>query len=572
MANEETKVVKTMAEEIVRAINTLVDKNNKRYVNNQIKNYVDNSSYGGSSSGGGALPGTINASQVRGLYNTVAGYIIGAYDAAKDGSDLAGKIISTMTGITSVQLKSATLEEARVKYLNANIGNFIHLIANHATIEDIDTEAIYSDIADIGIAHIGQAKIDWGQIDYLTSDTAIFHEIVGGRLIIDNLVVSEMITKDTNGEMVRIKVNQDGTVTSETVTFDGNDILNSGSTNGAVLIDNTVNGTKLVAESVTADKIKVSSLFANEADVGSISTYIINSKRIGKNLDLSENEDLVQTQSRIELTDRRLALILDGESTETQLILTDGMLELLANQVQVEVGKIDFSANDSITTYVSNQISGVTSQITQLDSKITTAVSDVNGLKQRVTSVEQTADSITSVVFDSETGASIVSQNAEKINWLVGTDEATSEMILTDVGLEAIADNIDLTANDTVRISSAVQISAEALADIDLTANGTIRQQAESISIIAGNVNDAKDVTDHLKAYYSFETEGLRTKVNNSKWSTLVKEDGFYIEHEDYANPIGAFHENTFEPQSILMGKIICKATSQGGWAWKVRT
>lgn len=544
MVTNERKVVKTIAEEIVKAINTLVDDNNKRFVNNQIKNYIASESYSGSSSGGGVMPGTINASQVNGLYNTVAGYIINAAAASSQGDPIAGRIISTLTGIADVELQSAKIRSAQVEDLSASVGNFIHLIANHATIQDVDTEAVFADIADIGMANIGQATINWGQIDYLTGDTAIFHEIVGGRLIIDNLVVSEMITKDTNGNMVRIIVDSQGAVVTQTVTFDGDDILNSASTNGSVLIDNTVNGSKLVAESVTAGKINVGSLFANEADVGSISTYIINSKRIGDGLDISGN-------SSIQLTNSRLALILDGTSSSSQLVLTEGMIEAISDIVAIEAAKIDLTAYDEFNTLV-GRVSDAEGSITTINQTTSSIEARATNLETSVSSLQVDVNGISSTVYDSETGASIVSQNADKINWLIGTNEDTSEMELTSEGLTAIAENIDLTANDTIRL------------------------QGEQIQVIASEAGSAKDYTDQLDEIYTFESDGLRTRMTDgngvaSKWSTLVAEDGFYIDHDDIPNKhVGAFHEETFEVRSIKIGKIIARGTSGGGWAWNV--
>ena len=65
----ESRAVKVIAEEITKAINALVETNNKTYVANQIKN---------NNGSGGHYSGTIDASHVTGLYTTVASYIVNA--------------------------------------------------------------------------------------------------------------------------------------------------------------------------------------------------------------------------------------------------------------------------------------------------------------------------------------------------------------------------------------------------------------------------------------------------------------------------------------------------------------
>lgn len=95
---------------------------------------------------------------------------------------------------------------------------------------------------------------------------------------------------------------------------------------------------------------------------------------------------------------------------------------------------------------------------------------------------------------------------------------------------------------------------------IDLSANALIR-------MLVGTA-------DYVNAVFSFSSEGLRTRIRRadgtySKWSTMITENGFYIDHEDVQGHVGAFHEDLFEPRSIRMGNLTAKP-SGNGWCWSV--
>ena len=139
-----------------------------------------------------------------------------------------------------------------------------------------------------------------------------------------------------------------------------------------------------------------------------------------------------------------------------------------------------------------------------------------------------------------------VEEKAGKIDWLVASGTSAANMQLTSDALKAIADNVDLTANNTVKISSAGQISAaaakaidlsanetiqiksagqisaEAAKDIDLSANRTIKLQGESIELISTKADDAKTAADNAVAsmvvMYAVSNSG--TIAPESGWST----------------------------------------------------
>lgn len=80
-----------------------------------------------------------------------------------------------------------------------------------------------------------------------------------------------------------------------------------------------------------------------------------------------------------------------------------------------------------------------------------------------------TVNGITSTVSSMGSKISKVEQTANRINWVVKSESSESNIALTDKFLEVVADNIDLSANDTIKLS-AEQIELLGK-DIDLSAN-----------------------------------------------------------------------------------------------------
>lgn len=85
---------------------------------------------------------------------------------------------------------------------------------------------------------------------------------------------------------------------------------------------------------------------------------------------------------------------------------------------------------------------------------------------------------------------------------------------------------------------------------------------SEAVRVLIGNAED-------YNSTFSFTSEGLRTRIGDSPWSTLVTADGYYIDLEGVPGHIGAFEQGAFKPKSIKMGDVTCMPTGRGGWAWR---
>ena len=274
----ESQVIKLMAEEIVRAIKKLTADNNTTYVESLLKNAKGLAS-GGSGGTANTITGSVNASQVVGLYDAVANYIGNASTNAELNDPNAGLIVQSMAGIAAIEVESAVIDTAQIENLYGSYAQFINLVAKNAEIEDLNVEQVRADIADMGIANIGSADIGWGQIKDLVSDTAIIREGVGGKLYIDRLAVTdaqilslttgELIIQGTDGKLYTVFVDDDGKVQTMLREVSGSDI-SSGSIEGSNIAENTITGALITENAITARELNVSNIFADEALIGAI--------------------------------------------------------------------------------------------------------------------------------------------------------------------------------------------------------------------------------------------------------------------------------------------------------------
>ena len=78
-------------------------------------------------------------------------------------------------------------------------------------------------------------------------------------------------------------------------------------------------------------------------------------------------------------------------------------------------------------------------------------------------------------------------------------------------------------------------------------------------------------VAEDVQAWYTFGDDGLRTRKAGSKWSTLVDDTGFHIDHDNVIGHVGSFHNETLEVRSQSIGdlKVIPSEPGlTGGWVW----
>lgn len=464
MANIEKQAVKMMADEIVDAIKALVDTNNRGYVNGAIKNYkmTDNN---------------ISSGVQRYISNAIAAASFTS-SQIKDWSTFDIRTIGNFGGsvaqIANAEIDNAIIDTAKIRELDASLASFT-------------TARIAS--AEISTAQIQNATIKYSNITNLDAETAFIRQGVGNQVFIDNLAVTqsqivsalvgELLLQRQDGSIYRVYIDDQGQVQTELRQILYTDIAEgtitggnihaktiTGGENGQIAL-NTIEGGNLVIDAITAREIKggsitakeiatgtikaanldADSIAANTALIGKIETSLIQNTSLGTDLDITSN-------SSITLANNKIALMVEDGSTSSNVILTSGMLQAVADKVNLMANDIDFRANNSITEKIQTETATLSQKISAAESSIETQAESINVLDGWMTTAKSilTPTGITDILVNNDS-FSAVSQKADKIDWIVANGSSASSVTMTDAALEAIANDIDLSANNTVRIA-----------------------------------------------------------------------------------------------------------------------
>lgn len=122
---------------------------------------------------------------------------------------------------------------------------------------------------------------------------------------------------------------------------------------------------------------------------------------------------------------------------------------------------------------------------------------------------------------------------------------------------------------DAARIDVGELFASKAFIDklntTNIASNTFIRLAIESLS---DQINDTDSWVEGLKRWVNFDENGLTQGKAGSVYSTVIDETGYHIRREDAVGYVGSFAREGLVTDGIRMGDIICKKTSNGGWAW----
>lgn len=687
MATIEKQAIQLMANEITKAIKKYTEENNKRYVDNQIKN-IDIGSIAKVSVPMGDYTGTIDVSQILNLDGAISTYIYEASDKAESGDKDAQKVISAITGLAAIEVKNAKIDTAQIENLYASVADIIYLSADKAEIGDLDAQKITSAIADLGLANIGSADIGFAQIKDLATETAIIREGLAGELYIDRLkvtqaqiltaIVGNLILQGTDGKLHQIWVDENGEVKTTPREITGNDVAD-GTIEGSNIKDNTITGALITEDAITARELNVSQIFADEALIGaikaqnidvanlfanngfiaSLETSVISSPKIGEEIDISKN-------SSITLTNGRISLMVEAESTSSELILTDQMIQAIGDKFSIIANEIDLSANESIDarvkTVVQEQVTrqiacqetapknpivdelwldtsvdpnvlkrwggsswlvvndtsdiittindvqlSINDDITAVAERVTKNENSVSSLNQSVQAVESklTPDGIFTYVKDSDqyksdiAGAtmtatkfeqfvqgsnsiSAVTQDAEKINWIVGSGTSASNMALTDDFLRVAANNINLSANNSLSIivgeiqedydTKFTNASSDYNQKIETAINNAADDYNTKINSTNNKINNVESSANQQIAATNERIDSVDTKIlanenkiTETQSSITAVRDNIMFEVNSVSSSVSTLDQKVTNSSNELNNKIDNKASELGG-------
>ena len=234
---------------------------------------------------------------------------------------------------------------------------------------------------------------------------------------------------------------------------------------------------------LSSARIDTDELIAKEGFIDKISTQLIESSELG---------------SSIELTNKKIDMIVSSDDSESQFVLTDFMVSLITSEVEIAVNKIDISANESIQVAIRNEV------------------------ENKASSLEMTTQKFETFVQNSD-GISKIEQKADKIDLLIEGESTETNVVLTESTIEAISENIDVHANKEFKLiigdmdssikankeaieanADAIELNAEQIkmkasqATVDdLTGivsetQSRIEIQGDAITLIAGEVKNFK--------------------------------------------------------------------------------
>ena len=186
------------------------------------------------------------------------------------------------------------------------------------------------------------------------------------------------------------------------------------------------------------------------------------------------------------------------------------------------------------------------------------------GLVERVSSAENklTAEAMETTIGNS--GAlSNVKQTADKINWLVASGDSASNMQMTSEAytlisenitltadkINAVADDINLAGNNTVKITSADQITAEAAKNIDLSANESAKVTAAKINAVADDIDLSGNDSVHISSADQIDISAVND-LNLSSNGTISLIAGRVDDLED-----DAIYDSATPPATATAGK-----------------
>lgn len=350
-------------------------------------------------------------------------------------------------------------------------------IATNLTADHVSTKTLQAALADLLVAQIGVAEIDWAHITDLNAQI-----ISATTAEIQNLTAADISTNTLYAAFAHLLSLAAGSIQAGTLSADSL----------AAVLANIIT---MTARTVDVDYLHVKDLTADEA------------------------------------------IIQDGLAGE---FFMDRLAVTRANMLNAVIGNLILQSSNGnyYAIHIGSDGSINTEQVTVTQSEITAGQTS-SGRDILATTV-----------------------NAASLN---GTTVKASEAILDTILTTALTAG-SITAAEALIASAQIPMlystAIRALGDtIDISAN-------RSITMTLGKAETAQAEAESLLAYFSFDNNGLRTRKTGSKWSTLVGDDGFYIDHDEIAGHVSAFYRDKVVVDGLQIGDIVAIKTEKGGWAW----
>ena len=431
--------------------------------------------------------------------------------------------------------------KANITDLDADLAEITTLVGGNLTMNNIQSLVLTSSKVTVDNAFIKDAMIDRVSASKLTAGTINTSLInIGSEDGAMSITGSLQQFKDADGN-VRIQIGKDATgdFTFALYGADGQGQLinQNGITASAV-------GDGLIVNKMVADDAEIA---GSKLDIDSVITEINGSTETIKSSKIyldDKNQTLAVAFSQLEtkidgideidggvieqIASNTTAIdVMQGEInsliSNTTITKENGVTVSLKDELNAVVNTVD-SHSQTIST-LETEYDSITGEMETVNSTVSTMKQDLQGFEQSITttvtgletkvnSAEQkmTTDGIMSIVTSSSEWKnqantvsgfqSSITQNANKISWMIKSGTSASNMQLTDRMLTVIADNIDLTGKVTFNsFDNTVITEIEDLTTYAVNNTTIYGNQIATGTITASHIKSGSIQARHIDGY-----------------------------------------------------------------------
>lgn len=465
----------------------------------------------------------------------------------------ATEIAAFVITAVSAHLEDLVAGRIETSELYAAFADIANLTAQHINSEDISTDELAAALANITVLSAGTGYFDRNTVTHLVASALNLQYGSGQDVFIQNLrvnyaqmvsaAIGNLCIKASDGNYYAIDVAQNGNVTATLTAVTASEIAAGQTSGGRTILDTDIVATNLstsnllgtyaLVNQIDASRIDVDQLFAREAFVSRLNTSVI------------ESEDFLEVL--VGTVDNGIESMRFGVRNylrnSRDLVWEDHYdFNYDPQEVQVE------PSSEAVNAIIYN---GEQDKVLRISNSI-----DIPYLLTPVALIENVP-----AIF------SIWARAESSVVLNINAFGKTGEYLIGN-GWQRIIIKIDEPSGNTISITPSSN-------DIFYLCRGLVQSNANVPSdwIAAPEDTDSMivesyELASNAKAWFRFEEDGFITRKQGSKWSTSVAEDGFYIDHEDVADHVGAFHKELLEVHGIQIGEIVCRKTDNGGWVW----
>ena len=292
-------------------------------------------------------------------------------------TDMSVKTVNTLTKYVA---EHGEFTSANIKDLSATVAKITSAYIHSATIDWAQIENLYATILQALHAEIAMGEFDLAEAKNLLSEALALEQGTAGSMYITNLAVTsanllsamlgKLVLKGQDGKYYQVMVGADGTIQTQEVQPSQGEIEAGETESGLGIVETTANIGALTAQSVKGNEAIFQTILAQSMTAGKLTA---------------------------------------GEA----LIASATIPTLYATSIQAIGNSLDLSANQSITTLVSQKANAedVAGSVSALEEMISQAGSELDGLEQALagkageemfvqlsTELKQTSRSITAII------------------------------------------------------------------------------------------------------------------------------------------------------------------------------